>query len=233
MLSRVFEEAGLSTVGISLVREHTARVKPPRALFVPFPFGFALGKPGDAALQHRVLGAALALLERPSGPVLEDFPEDEAPALLLQASGLTAGTAPASDAADSDAADEVTALRPFYERWLEAHDGRTAVGLCGVRQRRWRGIIRLLQAYARGEDADLPERPADVPLPQFVRYCVDDLKAFYYEARMAQRADATETELHTWFWTETAMGRLVPEVGRRMGALDDPSAKAIAYGIAR
>jgi len=230
VLSRVFEEAGLSTVGISLVREHTARAKPPRALFVPFPFGFALGKPGDAALQHRVLGAALALLERPSGPILEDFPEDEAPVPLAQASGLTA-TARAVPA--TDPADEVTALRPFYERWLQAHDGRTAVGLCGVPQRRWRGVVRLLQAYARGEEGDLAERPADVALPQFLRYCVDDLKAFYYEARMAQRGDATETDLHTWFWTDTAMGRLVPEVARRMGALDDPTAKAIAYGLAR
>lgn len=228
MLARVFEEAGLSTVSLSLVREHTAKVKPPRALFVPFPFGFALGKPGDPALQHRVLAAALALLERPTGPVLEDFPEEEAPARLPQASGVAVAAAPAAEPAD-----EVTALRPFYERWVERHGGRTAVGLCGVPQRRWRGVVRLLEAYARGEAADLSERPADVPLPQFIRYCIDDLKAFYYEARMAQRDGIGETELHTWFWGETAMGRLIPEVGRRMGALDDPAAKAVAYGIAR
>ena len=227
MLARVFEEAGLSTVGISLVREHTARVKPPRALFVPFPFGVALGKPGDPALQHRVLAAALSLLERPAGPVLEDFPEEEAPAGLPQASGVAAA-APAADPAD-----EVTALRPFYERWVEAHGGRTAVGLSGVPQRRWRGVVRLLEAYARAEDTDLAERPGDVPLPQFIRYCVDDLKAFYYEARMAQRDDLGETELHTWFWGDTALGRLVPEVAKRMAALDDPTAKAVAYGLAR
>jgi hypothetical protein len=228
VLARVFEEAGLSTVSLSMVREHTARVRPPRALFVPFPFGFALGKPGDPALQHRVLAAALALLERPAGPVLEDFPEDEAPERLPQASGLSLGPAPADEPAD-----ELTALRPFYERWLEAHDGRTAVGISGIRQRRWRGVVRLLEAYARGEESDLPERSLDMPLPQFIRYCVDDLKAFYFEARMAQRGDVSEAELHTWFWTETAMGRLVPRVAQRMGALDDPAAKAIAYGIAR
>ena len=231
VLARVFEAAGLSTVSVSLVREHTAKVKPPRALFVPFPFGYALGKPGDPALQHRVLAAALALLERPAGPVLEDFPEEEAPVPLPQASGVPAGAAPAADPADP--ADEITALRPFYERWVEAHGGRTAVGLCGVPQRRWRGVVRLLEAYARGDEADLPERAADVPLPQFIRYCIDDLKAFYYEARMAQRDGVRETELHTWFWTETAMGRLLPEVAKRMGALDDPAAKSVAYGIAR
>jgi hypothetical protein len=47
--------------------------------------------------------------------------------------------------------------------------------------------MRFLAAYSRGEAADLPERPAEVSLPQFLRYCVDDLKAFFYEARMAQR----------------------------------------------
>ena len=228
VLARVFEAAGLSTVSVSLVREHTAKVKPPRALFVPFPFGVALGAPGDSALQHRVLGAALALLERPEGPVLEDFPEDAAPLPLPQASTVAAGGTPTGDPAD-----EVTALRPFYERWVDAHGGRTSVGLSGVPPRRWRGVVRLLESYARGDQADLPERPADVPLPQFIRYCADDLKAFSYEARMAQRDRIDTTELHTWFWTDTAMGRLLIAVAQRMAALDDPTARAIAYGIAR
>ena len=76
MIARVLEEAGLATTSISLVREHTERVKPPRALFVPFPFGHPLGKPDDPALQQRVIHAALALLDAPSWPVLVDYPED-------------------------------------------------------------------------------------------------------------------------------------------------------------
>lgn len=62
-----------------MVREHTEKVKPPRAVFVPFPFGNALGRPNDAALQHRVLRAALDLLAEPAGPVLRDFPDDAEP----------------------------------------------------------------------------------------------------------------------------------------------------------
>src|SRR5207247_2406950 len=42
-----------------MVREHTEKVKPPRALFVPFPFGHALGRANDPELQHRVLRAAV------------------------------------------------------------------------------------------------------------------------------------------------------------------------------
>jgi len=229
VLANIFEEAGLCTVTIAMVREHAERVKPARALFVPFPFGLALGKPNDAELQHRVIGAAFDLLQKPAGPVLEDFPEDDMPVTLLQASAMPKR----EDAKDIDAADELTALRAYYERWVEDHDGRTAVGLCGIPQRRWRGLIRFLQAYVQGDASDMKERPADVGLEQFIRYGVDELKAFYYEARMAQRPGVSSEDLHTWFWGQTAMGQLIPEVGRRMAESDDPAAKAVAFGISR
>jgi hypothetical protein len=229
VLARVFEEAGLTTVTVAMVREHAAKVKPPRALFVPFPFGYALGKPNDPHLQHRVLGAALNLLQRDHGPVLEDFPEEEAPQALIQASAVQRMSAEVQQ----DPADEVTTLRAFYERWVEDHAGRTAVGLCGVPQRRWRGVIRFLESFGRGDEADLRERPAGVPVPQFIRYCVDDLKAFYYEARMAQRPDMAEAELHRWFWGETAVAQLIRTVAQRMSASDDPALKYFANGLAR
>src|SRR5436190_18594843 len=76
VLARVFEEHGLVTTSISLVREHTQKVKPPRALFVPFPFGHPLGEANDPELQTRVMRAAFALLDRDTGPVLEDYPDD-------------------------------------------------------------------------------------------------------------------------------------------------------------
>jgi hypothetical protein len=161
--------------------------------------------------------------------VLADFPDTDDIPLLPQASAVQ----PQEVLQALDAADELTALRAFYERWVEDHGGRTAVGLCGIPQRRWRGVIRCLQTYAGGEDADMKERPDDVSLPQFLRYCVDDLKAFYYEARMAQRPGSAATDLHNWFWGETALGQLIPAVTQRMAATDDPAAKSIAYGLSR
>lgn len=229
MLARVFEAAGLVTVCIAMVREHAEKVKPPRALFVPYPFGFALGKPNDPKLQHRIVAAAFELVDKPQGPALEDFPEDEVPDNLPQSSGVARSSARDTN----DAADEIAGLRSFYERWVDEHDGRTAVGLSGVPQRRWRGLVRFLEAYTRGEDVDMKERPAHVALPQFIRYCVDDLKAFYYEARMVQKPAMSEPDLHTWFWGETVMGQLIPAVGEHMQASDDPAAKAVAFGIAR
>lgn len=230
VLARVFEEHGLATVTIAMVREHAEKVKPPRALFVPFFFGFALGRPNDADHQRQVLKAAFDLLKSGKGPILEDFPDDSDPAIMPQASQVEAD----SEQATRSAADEVTALRAFYERWVENHGGRTAVGLCGIPQRRFRGVIRFLEACAEGDDsADMDERPAGVSRPQFIRYCVDDLKAFYYEARMEQHKDADEDSLHRWFWGSTAAGKLVADLAATLNESEDPVLKGAAYGLAR
>ena len=231
VLARVFEEAGLTTVAIALVREHAERVRPPRALWVPFYFGYTMGKPDDPDFQHQVLAAALDTLDAESGPVLADYPEEAGPIGLPQASEVAASSN--GDAGKPlDAAGEITALRGYYERWHEQR-GRTAVGVTGIPQRRFRGIIRFLEAYAERDDADMDERPADVSVPQFVRYCADDLKAFCYEARMAQRPDASETDIHTWFWGETAVGALIDSITQRLNATGDARLRATAYGLSR
>ena len=67
------ERAGITTVSISLLREVTDVLRPPRALFVPYRLGFPLGEPNNSALQHRIIAAALALLARNDVPVIEDF----------------------------------------------------------------------------------------------------------------------------------------------------------------
>lgn len=229
MLARVLEEAGLTTVAIAIIREHAEKVKPPRALFVPFAMGFTLGRPNDPGLQHRVLASAFDLLKHKEGHVLADFPEEETPETLPQASTVRT----AQDQTMASAADEVTALRTFYERWVAEHGDVTAVGLSGIPQRRFRGVVRFLEAYARGEEADIKERPPDISVEQFIRYCVDDLKAFYYESRMAQSPDAREGDLHQWFWGKTAMGPLITKVAERIEAKGEPIDKSTAFGIAR
>ena len=74
LIASIIEKAGISTVVLSLLAMVTKRVRPPRALFVPFPFGYPLGKPNDARLQHQVIRAALDLLESPDElPILRNF----------------------------------------------------------------------------------------------------------------------------------------------------------------
>ena len=229
MLARCFEEAGISATGIVLVKEHAERTKPPRMLWVPYAFGNALGRAGDPLLQHQVLKAALDLLDAEKGPVLEEFADAAEPEPLLQASEAQSS----GSAKGLNPADELTSLRPYYERWVANNGGRTAVGVSGVPQRRFRGVVRFLEAYTAGEDADSPERPDGVGVPQFIRYCVDDLKAFYYEARMEQRPGVTGSEIHEWYWGETAMSALIVRLAEAMNQSDDPAVKAIPYGLAR
>jgi len=230
VLARVFEEHGLVTTSISLVREHTEKVKPPRALLVPFPFGHPLGEANDAELQSGVMRAALDLLDRVTGPVLADYPEDT---YSSQDINLAQASSVAQPDVSADVAFEVTTLRPYYEQWVSAHAGRTAVGVTRVDQRRFRGLVRLLEGYAEGRDVDVPEWNKDVPLPQFVRWTCDDLKAFYLEARMQQKPAASFQELNGWLWSETALSNLLRAVRDRMRAQGDPRLDAIAFGIAR
>ncbi len=49
------------TASITMMPAVTRRVRPPRALAVPFPLGFPLGRPNAPALQRRIVEALLAL----------------------------------------------------------------------------------------------------------------------------------------------------------------------------
>lgn len=62
LAAREIERRGVATVSLSIVREISEKIPPPRALFLPFPFGHALGEPGRRAQQLHVLGLALRLL---------------------------------------------------------------------------------------------------------------------------------------------------------------------------
>jgi hypothetical protein len=75
LVAAELEQRGIATVAIQLLREVAERVRPPRALFVPFRHGYPLDRPNDPARQHAVLEAALRLLEdeHATPPVLVDF----------------------------------------------------------------------------------------------------------------------------------------------------------------
>lgn len=76
LIAAEIERRGIPTVCLMLLREVAEKVRPPRALLVPYPHGFPLGRPNDAELQRRILLRALELLSRPSGPVLEEWREE-------------------------------------------------------------------------------------------------------------------------------------------------------------
>lgn len=62
LIQREIEKGGIPTIGVSIVREYTEKVKPPRTIFLRWPFGHPLGEPFNTAQQRVVLAEALRAL---------------------------------------------------------------------------------------------------------------------------------------------------------------------------
>ena len=62
LIQREIERAGISTIGISIVRQYTEKVRPPRSVFLRWPFGHPLGEPGNVRQQRAVLFEAFKAL---------------------------------------------------------------------------------------------------------------------------------------------------------------------------
>ncbi len=68
MLAQRFEEAGLSTVIVTMMPYWAEKLGTPRTLGVEVPFGHTLGVPGDREMQMSIIRAALSLLEEAREP---------------------------------------------------------------------------------------------------------------------------------------------------------------------
>ena len=75
LVAAELERQGISTVALQLLRIVAERVRPPRALLVPFRHGYPLAEPDVPARQHAVIEAALRMLEDPDlkPPALADY----------------------------------------------------------------------------------------------------------------------------------------------------------------
>lgn len=62
LVARAIEAAGIPTTSLSIVREVTEKTPPPRALYMRFPFGHALGEVGARNQQFDILLRAFELL---------------------------------------------------------------------------------------------------------------------------------------------------------------------------
>jgi hypothetical protein len=68
VLAQTFEEAGLSTVMVTMMPFWTEKMGTPRTLGVEVPFGHPLGMPGDREMQMMIIRAALSLLGQAQQP---------------------------------------------------------------------------------------------------------------------------------------------------------------------
>ena len=64
LVSRAVEEAGVATVTLAMERGVAA----PRVAFVPFPYNYPMGEPGDGGLHREVALRALGLLHGLDAP---------------------------------------------------------------------------------------------------------------------------------------------------------------------
>ncbi len=228
-LSHYLEDEGIATTQVSLVREHTEALAPPRALWVPFMLGRPFGVPDDAAFQRRVLVAALALLERESGPVLEDFPVD-APHedIGAPAEGLSCPVsfprAADEGSLESRFRDEVAQLQAWHEV-ARSHRGRSTVGLTGLQPDALAGY--LLSWLG---EAPEPSYRSDIPDAQAIKLAADELKAFYYEAKAVQPGLHAAASIQSWFWLETAAAQVFLALRARARESGLPAMASLATG---
>lgn len=209
-LGHFLEREGIATTGISLVREHTEKVRPPRALWVTFELGRPLGRPDDPPFQRRVVAAALDLLARTDGPLIDDYPEH-----VTEEADFTGWACPISLAptqVDSLGA-EIDRLATWHDRAVAAR-GRSTVGVSGL---------------------DMPSAGAlvdgalagNLPPAQSLKEAIDDLRAYYLEAASAFPDAGTARMRKEWFWSETRLGAALLELQPKLAASDDPQHKIL------
>lgn len=218
-LAHYLEDAGLATVIVALVREHIVQMRPPRALWVPFELGRPFGAPQDAGLQRRVLQAALALLDRSdSTPLLVDF-DEEAPFAdgdtEWQFPGVLDNASPIAEA---------TSVMPAWQLARE-RIGRTTVGISELSPETAVEFIGRFHS-----DAPMPN-PRGMATTSRARFAIDDIKAFYLEAAIAEGGHPSSRQLQDWFWDETLAGALVREFQERARVSDDKNLRLIANSL--
>jgi hypothetical protein len=207
-LGHYLEAAGLATASISLIRLHTEKIRPPRALWVPFPLGRPLGAPDDANFQKRVLRALLALFSETSGRVLRDYPED-AP---QGASGvdMTVIACPlrfevpqeGEEQLEAAVGREIRELQPWYDLARERRQ-RTTFGVSG---HSIDDVVQVLFSWL----SDPPHvlEVAGGPPEDVLKLAAEDLKAFYFEGVGGQPQALSGRALADWFWGDTAAAKL-------------------------
>ena len=196
-LAHYFEGDGIATVVVALVREHAESMRPPRALWVPYELGRPFGEPGNSKLQRQILSAALALLDRPSAePLLVDF---AAPGAFGEADP---GWRFPGELAGEDLQAEVASLLPVWQRARDRLQ-RSSYGISALSlEQATEYVARLLS-----------DRPMDNPrgmgaIPR-ARFAIDDIKAAYLEAALADGGHPSSQQLLDWFWEATLAGAMI------------------------
>ena len=198
-LAHVFEAEGLATVALGSQRRQIERTAPPRGLWCDFPLGRPLGRPGDAAFQHRVLRHAFSLLDA-SGPVFDVF----ADSIADDSTDVVACALPPRHDPDlHPAVDEARGLRHAYDRAVTRFGERAGAGRVVDAD----GVPAALEALIRVADG----RPwKDAGIPGIPARVAQDIRGYYETAALGLADEPPSAYSATrWFFDETAAGGVV------------------------
>jgi hypothetical protein len=209
-LAHVFEAEGLATVALGSQRNQIEHTAPPRGLWCDFPLGRPLGRPADAAFQHRVLAHAFALLDAP-GPVFEVFGE----VIHDDGSEVLACTLPPRHDPDlHPAVDEARGLRHAYDRAVATYGNRAGTGRV-VDADSVPDAVQALVRIAAGvpwKEAGLPGIPARV---------AQDIRGYYETAALGLADHVPSAWAGTrWFFESTEAGAVLLQARAAMRDAD-------------
>ncbi len=228
-LAHYFEDEGIATTTIALVREHAEAMRAPRALWVPFELGRPFGAPGEPAFQRRVIGDALSLLVSPDGPVvLADFPDDAPGPMAEDDTGWVCPVSfppPPGDDTGAVAAlmHEIETLAPWY-RLSKDRRGRTLVGVSGM-------TVPEAARFAASFLDSVPTDDAGRAQSAAFKNAFTDIMAYYSEAGTAQPGRRSSSDTQRWFWRDTAAGRVFLDLRAKLLDCDDKRLRLIATKV--
>lgn len=226
------ESEGLQTTGISLVRENTEALAPPRFLWTTFPLGRPLGRPNDPPFQRRVILAALDLLNRPSGPVLEDYPEDAYPSgensdVDQHGSAMSCPINFSKHPSESPTnwierlSAELHLMRPWFEL-SQRRRGRTTFGVAKL------SAEECVQMIGRAADSSTPPTGDLATL----KLAIEDAKAYWLEAMTAQPGLHDPGQINRQLWGESELSRALLVIHKLFVATESPIMLGFARAIA-
>ena len=221
----------MATTSISLIREQSEAVNPPRALWVPFALGRPLGSAEDPEFQKNVMRSAFDLLETATEPTIADYPH-EAPNEAGPGTWACPLNLPVADDPSHTGRllAEVARLQPWADETRTAR-GRTLFGATGAKPDQVTEVARALSSIADTGNIELPDSDVEwaIAMPLLVRHLADDLRTFYHEAISAQPGDAAPNHdaLNQWIFADTVLGDVLQTVARHLDASDNGEDKLV------
>ena len=202
----------MATASVSLIREQSEAVCPPRALWVPFALGRPFGSADDPEFQKQVMRAALGMLATATQPTIEDYP-NEAPAHAESGQWVCPVNFPvtADESITARLIAEVTRLAPWSAE-TRSNRGRTLFGVTGAAPNQYEAVARALGTIADSGNTSEPPAAEGIEwkfdMPLLVRHLADDLRTFYHEAIAAQPGPSAPNHdaLNDWIFGGTVSG---------------------------